>query len=144
MIVALARVAENAYGKCLIATGPVATGVAVAQFSGPIVAWSDVPEAEVRHALLIDDRNWLIPTTDARWVNHACEPNCTVDDDLRIVTARPVAAGEEFTISYNDGRRSDFLAHPESFFWDARWSFDCACGARTCQGRIAGYRLLDG
>ena len=138
-----ARVTENAYGKSLVAAVDVPAGAIVARFEGPLVLWEDVPEAEVRHALLIDDRNWLIPHTDARYVNHACTPNCTVDDDLNIVTLVPIPAGAEFAISYNDARRSEFVAHPEAFFWDTRWSFDCACGAANCQGRIDGYRLTD-
>ena len=139
----LARVTENAYGKSLVAAADVPAGVAVARFEGPLVLWDAVPESEIRHALLIDDVHWLIPHTDARYVNHACTPNCTIDNDLNIVTIAPVAAGHEFAISYNDARRSEFVASPESFFWDARWSFDCACGAANCQGRIDGYRLVD-
>ena len=143
MPVSFARVAENSYGKSLVAAVDVPAGVAVARFEGPLVLWDAVPEAEVRHVLLIDDIHWLIPHTDARYVNHACTPNCTVDDDLNIVTLQPIPAGAEFAISYNDARRSEFLAYPESFFWDARWSFDCACGTDNCQGRIEGYRLVD-
>lgn len=139
----LARVTENAYGKSLVAAADVPAGVAVARFEGPLVLWDAVPESEIRHALLIDDVHWLIPHTDARYVNHACKPNCTIDNDLNIVTIASVAAGHEFAISYNDARRSEFVASPESFFWDARWSFDCACGAANCQGRIDGYRLVD-
>ena len=143
MPVSLARVTENAYGKSLVAAVDVPAGVAVARFEGALVLWDAVPESEVRHALLIDDTHWLIPHSDARYVNHACTPNCTVDDDLNIVTTVPVPAGAEFAISYNNARRSEFVASPESFFWDARWSFDCACGTDNCQGRIEGYRLVD-
>ncbi len=143
MPVSLARVTENAYGKSLVAAVDVPAGVAVARFEGALVLWDAVPESEVRHALLIDDTHWLIPHSDARYVNHACTPNCTVDDDLNIVTIAPVPAGAEFAISYNNARRSEFVASPESFFWDARWSFDCACRTANCQGRIEGYRLVD-
>lgn len=139
----VARVEENAYGKSLVASEDVNAGVAVARFEGPLVLWADVPEQEIRHVLLIDDENWLIPHTDARFVNHACEPNCTVDDELNIVTLQPVAKGQEFTICYNRARRSEFIANPQAFFWDPRWSFECKCGSPRCQGFIDGYWLVD-
>lgn len=138
-----ARVGQNAYGKSLVAAEDTPSGVAVAQFRGPLVLWEDVPESEVAHALLVDDVHWMIAQSDARYVNHACTPNCTIDDDLNVVTTTPVMAGREFTIAYNNARRSEYEAMPEAFWWDDRWSFDCACGTDGCQGRVAGYRLID-
>jgi hypothetical protein len=126
----------------LFATAALPAGTTIARFEGPIVPWRDVPAAEVCHAVLLQGDDWLVPTSDARYVNHSCDPNCTVDDSLAIVTTRPVADGEQLTFSYDTLSMAEFMAAPPCYFWDARWSFDCRCGAPACVGRIDRYRIL--
>lgn len=104
--------------------------------------WREVPEAEVRHAVLIEADRWLVPISAARYVNHGCAPNCTVGDDLEVITTGAVAAGAELTISYNTATLSDWVEDPAAHFWDPRWSFDCRCGARGCVGRVDRYRVI--
>jgi hypothetical protein len=125
----------------LFATDALAAGTTVERFAGPTVAWRDVPVAEVRHAVLIAGDEWMVPTTDARFINHSCAPNCTVDDTLAVVTTRPVAAGEELTFSYDRVTMAEWLDTPECYFWDARWTFDCRCGSPDCVGRVDRYRV---
>ena len=80
-------------GLGLIADGDLPPGQPVARYEGPVVGPFDrVPEVEVRYAILIAPDTWLVPLSSARYVNHACDPNCTVDDLLTVVTARPVPA----------------------------------------------------
>ena len=56
---------------------------------------------------------------------HACEPNCRLDLEERLMVAvRPIAAGEAVTFDYETTER--WFSHP---FW-------CQCGARRCRGRI--------
>ncbi|MGE3540455.1 MAG: SET domain-containing protein [Candidatus Tectimicrobiota bacterium] len=62
----------------------------------------------------------------ARYINHSCEPNCTVDrtgDTLWVVACRAIAAGEELSFNYGYDMQH-YQANP------------CACGARTCCGYI--------
>ncbi len=125
----------------LFATLAVPAGTAVAKFEGAIVPWHDVPAAAARHAILLQGDDWLVPTSEARFVNHSCAPNCLVDDALAVVTARPVGPGEEFTISYDTLTMAEFVRTPRSYFWDDRWSFDCRCGAVNCVGRVDRYRI---
>jgi SET domain-containing protein len=62
----------------------------------------------------------------ARYINHSCDPNCTVQLTTRtiwIVALRDITPGEELT--YNYGYALDETpAHP------------CTCGAETCCGFI--------
>jgi uncharacterized protein len=62
----------------------------------------------------------------ARYINHSCDPNCTVHLTTRtiwIVAGRDITAGEELT--YNYGYELDEQdAHP------------CTCGAKQCCGFI--------
>jgi uncharacterized protein len=64
----------------------------------------------------------------ARYINHSCDPNCTVEytpETLWIVALKPIQAGEELSCNYG---------------YDARdyAKFPCRCGATSCCGYILG------
>lgn len=100
-----------------------------------------MPPDEVRHAVLIAGDRWLVPTSSARFVNHACAPNCVVDDDLALVTTEPVGAGDQLTIRYDAVTAAEWLDEPAAHFWHEQWSFDCRCGTPHCVGRVDRYRI---
>ena len=70
-------------------------------------------------------------------MNHSCDPN-TLDqwsetgEDSQMVAAKDIQPGDELTCDYN---LSD---------WDFEGlaSFDCWCGAPSCQQRIEGFSRL--
>ena len=139
----VSRLWRNEYGLCAIATRDLDTGVAVARFEGEIVPYEELPEDEIPYALNLEDGRWLIPRTLARYLNHSCDPNCRIDDQLRIVTKRQVAAGDELTYSYVLVDRDQYERSPEQFFWHERWTFDCRCGSANCVGRVDRYLFGD-
>ena len=68
----------------------------------------------------------------ARFINHACEPNCEVEQTKRtlwIVALRKISDGEELT--YNYGYEYD----PDSY-----QDCPCRCGAAQCCGYILAQR----
>src|SRR5476651_980811 len=85
------------FNQGLVAAAELPAGTVVARFEGPVVPWRDVPAAEARHALLLQGDEWLVPTSDARYVNHSCAPNCRIDEALAVVTTRAVASGEQLS-----------------------------------------------
>jgi hypothetical protein len=127
------------YGKCLVATSFLPTGVIVQELKGPIYSWNLVSEEEICYAILIEHNKWMIIQTDARYINHSCDPNCVIDNELRLITVRPVNKGEELTINYHIVYEGE-----DPGFWDPRWSFKCCCGAKNCQGIIDKYITIDG
>jgi hypothetical protein len=135
------RVAACGAGRGLVASVELAPGAAVERFTGPVLGRAHIPPAEVAYALWLGEDEWLLPQSAARFINHGCDPNCEIVDDLTVVTTRAVAAGEELTFAYNLADPEEALADPAAFAWDPRWSFACRCGARGCMGRIDGYRL---
>jgi SET domain-containing protein len=65
----------------------------------------------------------------ARWLNHACAPNCeTIEDESRIFihTLRPIGAGEELFIEY-------LLATYDPLDEDVRAQYACRCAAVDCR-----------
>lgn len=131
---------SNGKGKTLVATRDLPVGVIVERFEGPIVRYADVPKDMVCHAIYVgenicDDR-WVVSQTNAIRANHSCNPNCMIDDDLNIITIKPIKKGEELVYSYNllceDEEKSDFV-------WDERWNFECKCNSINCQKKIDRY-----
>ena len=129
--------AVRSFGPCgfgLTAARELVPGTVIARFEGPIVGFSAVPEAEIRHAILLDTDRWMIPQTSARYLNHSCEPNCRVLDSLDVATLRDVGAGEDLTISYNTvepWERSDYFGHPEHYFGMSAGPSTAAAGRRS-------------
>lgn len=66
------------------------------------------------------------PEEPGEFVNHSCDPNCGMRDQLAIVTRRRVRAGEAITIDYAMCMTSSVL------------DMECRCGTRLCRGRIRG------
>lgn len=61
---------------------------------------------------------------EARFINHACDPNCrvrVVGDRAFLVAARDIAEGEELTIDYA---------------FDPPASLPCRCGSSACRGSL--------
>ena len=140
----VSHVGQNEYGLCLRATRDLdAAGVVVTHFEGDVVPYKEIPEDEIPYVLNLENGSWMIPRTAARYINHSCDPNCTIDDHRCVVTIRPVAAGEELTFSYVLVDRGHYERSPEDFFWHERWTFDCRCGSPNCVGRVDRYLFSD-
>ncbi|MBN1802657.1 MAG: SET domain-containing protein-lysine N-methyltransferase [Candidatus Lokiarchaeota archaeon] len=133
------RVQDCFYGKCLVVKNSCKKGTLVEKYEGLVVPWEQVCVEEICHAIWIKEEHWMIIDTNARYINHSCNPNCIIDDDLNVVTIRPVTAGEELTISYDIVKKGE---NPGN--WDPRWNFKCECGSKNCRGRIDKYVNEDG
>jgi SET domain-containing protein len=69
---------------------------------------------------------------DARWINHACEPNCEAfeeDGKVYIHAMRNIAAGEELNYNYA-------LIYDERHTPALKRLFACRCGATSCTGTM--------
>jgi SET domain-containing protein len=62
------------------------------------------------------------------WLNHSCDPNVWMDDEVTLAARRDISAGEELTGDYA--------------LWelDPAWicPFGCNCGSHLCRHRITG------
>ena len=68
---------------------------------------------------------------DLRHINHSCEPNVKMTNELRFYTICEIKEGEELTIDYN-------TVEDELGFG----TFHCVCGTSSCVGEIKGWRHL--
>lgn len=132
---------KNHFGDCLVATKDLDIGVIVQKFLAE-------PTEKIFHGYLtapLEERHVIIigkdafgayqygrVISDAKFINHSCNPNCAVDEkDGKVVkTIRSVRENEELTMGYDVG----------SGYWDPRWNFNCLCLAANCRKVINGFK----
>ncbi len=140
---AVTRIEELASGKRLVVAADIERGAIVSCFCGVVVPTQDVPDGEIRYALMIAPNQWLVPDNESRWINHSCDANAWVEaGTLNVVALRPLRAGEEVTIDYATVAVAEFVQDPDDYAWDPSWTFDCLCGSALCRGLIDGYQLV--
>jgi SET domain-containing protein len=74
--------------------------------------------------------------SDARFINHSCEPNCEAlleDDRIFIYALADIRQGEELTYDYQYVVDGPLDAATRALY-------ACRCGAPTCRGTIAASR----
>jgi SET domain-containing protein len=97
----------------------------------------DDKDANDNHTFLfiVDSRTVIdagVDGNEARFVNHACEPNCeSVIEDRRVFidALRPIEPGEELTYDYQIQREADDPPQVDELF-------ACRCGFARCRGSM--------
>ncbi len=135
------KVIQNSKGSTVVATDNLNAGTAVGRFEGPLYSFKQIPEKEIPYALRVGTDKWMIPATEMRYLHHSCQPNCKITSSLDVITTREVLAEEELTYCCNLISLEEYMAAPNDFFWDERWTFPCECKAKDCQGVIDHYMV---
>lgn len=116
-------------GKGLFTAQDITPDTRIIPYIGPKISKAESADRLAQGNVYIFEFNdrWNIDgkalKNKARYINHSCDPNCTVETTRRtiwIVARRDIAAGEE--LSYNYG-------------YTAR-QYPCTCGAKNCCGYI--------
>jgi SET domain-containing protein len=131
------------HGRGVYATAPIAAGERIVEYTGELIDWD---EAMDRHPQNPDDPfhtfyfgiddHWVIDANfggnSARWINHACDPNCEteiVGKKVYIFALRDIEAGEE--LFYDYGLTIDERHTPK-----LKAEYACRCGAEQCRGTM--------
>ena len=134
---------SGVHGKGVFALAPIPKGEVLIEYIGEVIDW---PEALRRHPhdpsdphhtfyFHIDEKHVIdakVGGNAARWINHACEPNCEadeVDGRIFIKSLRPLKPGQE--LFYDYGLIIDARYTPK-----LKKEYECRCGARKCRGTM--------
>lgn len=140
---------SHIHGRGVYAGRRLKKGELVAEYKGEVITWR---EADRRPSSDPDDPNhtFLFALSDgrrvidasvhgnaARWINHACVPNCETEetDDGRVFieAIRDIEPGEE--LSYDYGLIIDERITPS-----LKKLFECRCGCAGCRGTMLALR----
>jgi hypothetical protein len=136
------RISE-VHGRGVFAVAPIAKGTRIFEYLGERVShaaadkrYEDHDENDNHTFLFIVDRNTVIDAavngSDARFINHHCDGNCTsVIENRRVFidSLRAIAPGEELGYDYEIGRDKD---DPP----DVDVIYACRCGSPKCRGSM--------
>ena len=134
---------SGVHGKGVFALAPIPKGEVLIEYIGEVIDW---PEALRRHPhdpsdphhtfyFHIDEKHVIdakVGGNAARWINHACEPNCEadeVDGRIFIKSLRALKPGQE--LFYDYGLVIDAKYTPK-----LKKEYECRCGARKCRGTM--------
>jgi uncharacterized protein len=134
---------SGVHGKGVFVLAPIAAGERILEYTGSVITWKQAkklpphnPE-DPNHTFFfhIDNKhviNGLDGGNAAKWINHACKPNCEADEDdgrVFITALRDIDPGEELNYDYGlilDGKHTKKV----------KKEFACHCGARKCRGTM--------
>jgi SET domain-containing protein len=131
------------HGNGVFALRPIAAGERIIEYRGERISWDAATQrAEARggpvnHTFYFSlaDGNVIDGGkrgNDARWINHACEPNCEAYEDegrVYIHALRDIDEGEELNYNYA-------LIYDERHTPALKRLFACRCGAPSCSGTM--------
>jgi SET domain-containing protein len=126
----------------LFALQPIAAGERVIEYKGQLTSWRRAAarqRSEVGHTFVfgLSDGRVIDGSrggNSARFLNHACAPNCEAierGDRVFIHALAPIAPGDELFIDYGlsvDGSVTDAI----------RIQYACHCGALACRRTMLG------
>jgi uncharacterized protein len=131
------------HGKGVFALAPITEGERILEYTGSVITWAQAKKRpphnpdDPNHTFYfhIDDKH-VIDGLDggnaAKWINHACGPNCEADEEgerVFIKALRDISPGEELNYDYGlilDGRHTKKVKE----------EFACRCGTPECRGTM--------
>ena len=134
---------SGVHGKGVFAVAPIARGERLIEYTGEVIPWREAlrrhphDPSDPNHTFYfhIDDKHVIdanVGGNAARWINHACSPNCEADETdgrVFIQALRDIAPGEELFYDYG-------LVIDERYTEKLKKQFACRCGTRGCRGTM--------
>jgi SET domain-containing protein len=134
---------SGVHGKGVFALQPLAEGETIIEYTGKVITWKQAQKAhphdpdDPNHTFYfhIDDKRVIdaaVGGNAARWINHACDPNCEADEQdgrIFIKALRDLRPGEELFYDYG-------LVIDERYTPKLKKQFECRCGTRKCRGTM--------
>jgi uncharacterized protein len=134
---------SGVHGKGVFVVEPIAKGEIIFEYVGQVITWAEAlrrhphDPSNPNHTFYfhIDDNNVIdgsVRGNAAKWINHACTPNCEAEDDegrIFIKALRKLKPGEELFYDYG-------LVIDERYTPKLKKEFACHCGTRDCRGTL--------
>lgn len=115
-------------GKGLFARRTIQAGEVLIVYGGRLIGDAELGALGPHSTLAVAEGQHLVQAQDdpAQYVNHSCDSNAWLRDQITLIARRPIETGDEVTLDYA-------LVTSQS-----DWDMCCDCGASNCRGTITG------
>ena len=134
---------SGVHGNGVFAVQDIAEGETLIEYKGEVISWKEAlrrhphDPSDPNHTFYfhVDEKNVIDAKyggNAARWINHACEPNCEADEiggRVFIKSLRALKPGEELFYDYG-------LIIDERYTPKLKKQFECRCGTKGCRGTM--------
>ena len=134
---------SGVHGKGVFALRRIRKGARIIEYAGERISWEraqrlpplDPKEPHHTFFFSLDDGNVVnaaVGGNEARWINHACTPNCETGERhgrIHVFALRNLKAGEELSYDYR-------LEPAERRTRKLERLFRCNCGSPKCRGTM--------
>jgi SET domain-containing protein len=131
---------SGVHGKGVYAARAFAAGERIMEYTGEVITWEEAlrrhphDPSDPQHTFYFHiDEGHVIDGKEhgnsAKWINHACEPNCESDEvggRVFIHALRDIEAGEELFYDYR-------LVIDERHTAKLKRAYACHCGSTNCR-----------
>lgn len=129
--------ASKIHGEGVFARAPIARGEKLMEFGGEKIGRAETESGDYRECsiwLVAEDTYLALPLNDPEPsldenLNHSCDANAWLNDEVTLVARRDIAAGEEITLDQGTWNFDE-----AEYTWDAA---PCGCGSRACRKRLS-------
>ena len=125
---------SHTHGRGMFAVGPIAVGDVVLRWGGTVFTQADIDAGKAKPGTIAILHTGLFladpadsGVADDYHLNHSCDPNLWMRDEITLIARRDVSPGEELTADYG--------------LWECDPSYQlepCRCGLPLCRGRVTG------
>ena len=134
---------SGVHGKGVFSIAPIRKGELLIEYKGEVISWKealrrhphDPEDPDHTFYFHIDDKNVIdakFGGNAARWINHACRPNCEADEiDGRIFIKALRAIKPDTELFYDYG-----LIIDEPYTKKLKKQFECRCATLGCRGTM--------
>jgi SET domain-containing protein len=134
---------SGVHGKGVFSVAALKKGEVLIEYKGEVITWKealrrhphDPKDPDHTFYFHIDDKHVIDAKyggNAARWINHACTPNCEADEiDGRIFIKALRAIRPDTELFYDYG-----LIIDEPYTKKLKKQFECRCGTRGCRGTM--------
>ncbi len=134
---------SGVHGKGVFAVAKLKKGEVLIEYKGEVIDWQealrrhphDPKDPDHTFYFHIDEHNVIDAKhggNAARWINHACTPNCEadeVDGRIFIKALQSIKPGTELFYDYG-------LIIDEPYTKKLKKQFECRCGTKACRGTM--------
>ncbi len=122
-------IGESKFGKGIFAANDFSPGTLLMRVTGSPMTFEETVALgdKESHSMQIGLHDYILVQPPFLYSNHSCHPNCGINEELELITIRPVSKGEELTWDYSTS------------MLERHWTMKCNCGAKRCRGIVEDF-----